>query len=120
MICDVSVVGRIGKVELRKWNTGEDSVIISVCVSNTKKVDGVFVSDDMWLECYCNSEQLIKKTTDLHSGDLIYLSGDMKMREWDNIKTGSKEKKVIVVVNKIKRLIKKKTEDNNDKEDIPF
>lgn len=120
MICDVSVVGRIGRVDVKTWNTGENSVIISVCVSNPKKVDGVFVSDDMWLECFCNSDQLVKRATDMHSGDLIYLSGDMKIREWDNPKTGAKEKKIVVIVNKIKRLIKKRTENGTEAEDIPF
>ncbi len=86
----VVLLGNVGTVEVKDFETGKKLVQISLATSDGYKKNGEWVDKTEWHRCIFAIPQLAERAASIEKGDKIYLEGSINTQSWTT-KDGEKK-----------------------------
>ena len=87
----VVLLGNVGTVEVKDFETGKKLVQISLATSDGYKKNGEWVDKTEWHRCIFAIPQLAERAASIEKGDKIYLEGSINTQSWTTEDGGRKE-----------------------------
>ena len=92
----VVLLGNVGKVEVKDFDSGRKLVQISLATQDGyKKADGTWENKTEWHRCIFAIPQLAEKAANIQQGDKIYIEGSINTNAWTTKDGDKKEIKEI-------------------------
>lgn len=114
MLCELTMIGRLGKnPESRALPNGDKVVNFSVA-STKKKRDG---ETTVWIKMTAFGRQAEICEQYLQKGDLAYFRGDFELKEWEDRETGATRTSAECTLRDMKMLGSKR--DSQDQQSAP-
>jgi single-strand DNA-binding protein len=92
----VVLLGNVGKVEVKDFDSGRKLVQLSLATQDGyKKADGTWENKTEWHRCIFAIPQLAEKAANIQQGDKIYVEGSISTNSWTTKDGDKKEIKEI-------------------------
>ena len=92
----VVLLGNVGEVEVKDFDSGRKLVQISLATQDGyKKADGTWENKTEWHRCIFAIPQLAEKAANIQQGDKIYIEGSINTNAWTTKDGDKKEIKEI-------------------------
>lgn len=86
----VVLLGNVGTVEVKDFETGKKLVQISLATSDGYKKNGEWVDKTEWHRCIFAIPQLAERASTIQKGDKVYVEGSINTQSWTT-KDGEKK-----------------------------
>jgi single-strand DNA-binding protein len=91
----VVLLGNVGTVEVKEFETGKKLVQVSLATSDGYKKNEEWVEKTEWHKCVFAIPNLAERATKISKGDKIYVEGSISTQSWTNKDGEKKEYKEI-------------------------
>ncbi len=117
----VTLIGFLGSDAEVRTNDNRSFTTLSLATKSSYKKDGKYIEHTEWHRCVVFGKQLAEFAGKLKKGAHVMVEGELRSREFDSKKTGTKQTVWEIRVDSILKLDRaaKATPEEQDEEDVP-